>query len=279
MEEGPTPPKAPPPKKSRKEGKEEAEPEGKECTKVNKGRPKKEQDVTKRKPFATRITAKPLKNPAIDKARISMAIARTLPGCKCNRPISLQVSSNRFNGTVMVTVPNGSDSGQYTKYLEEIAKALNAAMPEDVLDFLPFTRVPMDVNVLIHGILLAAIPETPNKLNDMIKEYFKDFHLINVALAKFLKAKPETREDKKATSNVIRLPEADAAKVTPNVVFMVKTNESRIMWHATPTTQCTRCWKFGHPKVGCRENADLCPLCSKTHAGKDHKCHQPSCEG
>ena len=279
-EEGPTPPKAPPAKKNLKEGEKEAEPENKEWTKVNnKKRPKKEQDVTKRKLFATRTTAKPFKNPAVDEARISVAIARTLLGCKCREPTSLQVSSNRFNGTVTLTVPNGSDSGQYSKYLNEMTKALNEALPDDEPEFLPFRQVPTDVNVLIHGIPLAAIPDDPIELDNKIKEYFKDFHQVDVSSAKFLKANPESRIDKNATSIVVRVPEVDAAKVTPHVIFMGKRKESRIMWHATPTTQCTRCWKFGHPKVGCRENTDLCPICSKTHAEKDHKCHQPSCEG
>ena len=278
-EEGPTPSKAPPAKKTLKEGEKEAEPESKEWTKVNKKRPKKEQDVTKRKLFATRTTSKPFKNPAVDEARISVAIARTLLGCKCEEPTSLQVSSNRFNGTVTLTVPNGSVSGQYTKYLGEITKALNGALPDDEPEFLPFRQVPTDVDVLIHGITLAAVPEDPIELNNNIKEYFKDFHRIDVSSAKFLKANPESRIDKRATSIVVRLPEVDTAKVTPHVVFMGKRKESRVMWHATPTTQCTRCWKFGHPKIGCRENTDLCPICSKTHAEKDHKCHQPNCEG
>ena len=105
---------------------------------------------------------------------------------------------------------------------EEMTKALNEAVPGDEPDFLHFRRVPTDLNVLIHGILLGPIPKTPTELDGMIKEYFKYFHRIDVASAKFLKAKHETSEDKRATSIVVRLPEADAAKVTPNVVFMGK---------------------------------------------------------
>jgi len=161
VEEGPTPPKAPPLKKNLKEGKEEAEPEGKEWMEVNNSHPKKERDMTKRKLFATRTTARPLKNPASDEARISVGIASVLVGCKHKEPTSRQVSSNRFNGTVMITVSNRSNSEQYTKYLNWVTEALNKAIPRYKLDFQPFRRVPTDVNVLIDGIVLAVMAEDP----------------------------------------------------------------------------------------------------------------------
>jgi len=72
----------------------------------------------KRKPFATRTRVKPLKSRATDEARISVAITRVLVSCKCKESTSLQVSCNRFNGTITIMVSNGCDTGQYTIYLD-----------------------------------------------------------------------------------------------------------------------------------------------------------------
>ena len=36
------------------------------------------------------------------------------------------------------------------------------------------------------------------------------------------------------------------------------------MWSATPATQCTLCWQFGHPAAGCPKgpfNAQCCRIC------------------
>jgi len=71
------------------------------------------------------------------------------------------------------------------------------------LTFLSFTRVPTDVNVVIHGRHLVAILEDPVKLEAMVREHFKDFHQIDVSAAKFLEAQPEIWTDKKATSIIV----------------------------------------------------------------------------
>jgi len=53
---------------------------------LKNSRLKKEQEVTKRKLFATRSTVKPLGNMATDDTRNSTAIARIPIGCKCKEP-------------------------------------------------------------------------------------------------------------------------------------------------------------------------------------------------
>ena len=277
-EEGPTPPRPPTAKQLKGEEQGESSNQG-EWKKVEGLKRQSTATIAKRKIFATRITAKPLSNPVIDEARISMALSKVLVSCVCKAPTNLQVSSNRLNGTITITTPPGSDSGQYTRYLEKMTETLNEANPEGEPAYLPFRRVPTDVNVLVHGIPLDAIPSDPTDLDTEIKLHFKESHRIDLTSAKFLKADPASREGKKATSIMLRLPEADAIKITPQVVIMGKMKESRVMWHATPTTQCTRCWKFGHPKIGCREKVDICPICSKTHVEKEHKCYQTSCRG
>jgi len=103
---------------------------------------------------------------------------------------------------------------------------------------------------------------------------------VNVTSAKFLKEEPRSKTPgKKATSIIVKIREADAPKFEPRFRFMGKHKEAKIMWHATPTTQCTRCWEYGHPRVGCKESTDLCPVCSQKHREEDHKCRETACRG
>ena len=50
------------------------------------------------------------------------------------------------------------------------------------------------------------------------------------------------------------------------------------MWSATPATQCTLCWQFGHPAAGCPKgpsNAQCCRICGDTaHTARAHPCPQ-----
>ena len=103
---------------------------------------------------------------------------------------------------------------------------------------------------------------------------------MDVTSAKFLQTQLRVlTPDKKAWSIIVRIPEAEATKFEPKFLFLGKYKEAKIMWHATPMTQCTRCWKYGHPRIGCKESNNMCPICSKPHQEEDHKCQEAGCKG
>jgi len=104
-------------------------------------------------------------------------------------------------------------------------------------------------------------------------------HKFEITGAKFLKPKEEDRRDKKATSIIIKVPEAEVDNVTPSVLFMGKYKTSAVMWQASATTQCHKCWKFGHLIAGCKARGEICPICSKAHTQREHKCPQTACSG
>lgn len=276
-EVGPTPPKQPTTKQAKKtqEPPADNQPKGK-----IPGREKtKSTNVARRKLFATRTVAKPLADTAGDEAKISLAVATVLNGCECKAPTNLQVFSNKTNGTITLTAPPGNDSGQYAKYIDKITEALNSAIGSDEPKYLPFRRAPTDVDVIIHGVSLSAIPNNTKDLEEEVKQTFRVTHRIEVAGAKFLKPNEEDRKDKKATSIIVRIPETEVDKVTPSVLFMGKYKKSAVMWQASATTQCHKCWKFGHPIAGCKAQGEVCPICSGAHTQKEHKCHQTGCKG
>jgi len=75
--------------------------------------------------FATRSIAKPLTDPIKADAEIATALADTLIWCACSVPVNLQVNSNLVNGTITITIPAGTDAGQYMKYVEQMTESIN----------------------------------------------------------------------------------------------------------------------------------------------------------
>jgi len=230
--------------------------------------------------FATRSIAKPLTDPIKNDAEIATALAATLIGRACSAPVSLQVNSNIVNGTITITIPAGTDAGQYMRYAEKMTEALNGAVETGASNYMPFRTVPTDVNMMVQGIFYDSVPDNNTDLDARIKGQFTKANNVNVTLAKFLKEELKSKTPaKKATSILVKMPEADATKFEPRFLFMSKHKEAKIIWHATPTTQCTRCWKYGHPSVGCKESTDLCPVCFLKHREEDHKCPETACCG
>jgi len=219
-EVGPTPPKQQTTKVAKKTHEQQAINQTK--GKSDSPKPKQVANVARRKLFATRTTTKPLADPAREEARISLAVATVLTGCQCTAPTNLQVFSNKTNGTITLTAPAGTDSGQYAKYIDKITEALNGTINPDEPRYLLFRRAPTDVNVIIHRVSLTAIPNNDKDLEEEVKKAFNVTHKFEIAEAKFLKPKEEDRRDKKATSIIIRVPEAEVDNVTPSVLFMRK---------------------------------------------------------
>jgi len=276
---GPTPPEKPMAKVAKGGEKKEVkdEPQGWKIAGPPKPRGAK---ATKRKMFATRMTAKPLADPAKEEAKIALSLADTLTRCECKSPVNMQVASNKVNGTITITTPPGTESAQYNKYFDKMTEALNGTLGEGEPKYMQFRRVPTDVSLMVHGIFYDTVPDNNVELDILIREQLMTAHKINLTSAKFLREEPRTKTpDKKATSIIIRLGEGDALKLEPCFLLMGKYKDARIMWHATPTTQCTRCWKYGHPRVGCKETLDICPVCSKNHREEDHRCQQTACNG
>jgi len=173
--------------------------------------------AAKRKLFATRTTVEPLGNPANDEANIAMVLLSMLTDCKCNVHVNLQVTSNKVNGTITITTPRGTDSGQYIRYLEKLTEALNGTVGEDKPQFLPFRRVPTDVSLMVYGILYDSVPDNNADLDTAVKEQFMKLYKVNVTLAKFLKEEPQSKTLKeRATSIIVRVWEAEATKFNPS---------------------------------------------------------------
>lgn len=145
------------------------------------------------------------------------------------------------------------------------AETLDDLLGEDDTKYLTIRKVPTDVSLIIHGIYYQTVPDKYTGLNEVVNEQFATAYKVKVTSAKFLKTEPKTTTPvKKATSIIVHISEEEAKRFEPRFLFLGKYKEAKVMWHATPTTHCTRCWKYGHPRVGCKETSDTCPVCYRS---------------
>ena len=75
------------------------------------------------------------------------------------------------------------------------------------------------MDVIIHGVSLAGIPNNPKDWEESFRKTFCVTHRLEIAGAKFLKPNEDNRKDKKTTSIIVRIPEAEIDKVTPSVLL------------------------------------------------------------
>ncbi|KAG0636407.1 hypothetical protein HOY80DRAFT_1054642 [Tuber brumale] len=167
-EEGPTLLKAPNTKQAK--GNHNGEVIDKaEWKKVEGQKPQNTMNVAKRKFFTIRVMLKQLTNATADEAKILVALSKTLTGYMAKR--------------------------QYW-YFDKNTDMVNEFMTAGEPAFLLFRRVMTDINILINGILLEAIPTDHAELDTKIKQYFKESYKINQTSAKFFKADPKSQEGK-----------------------------------------------------------------------------------
>jgi len=115
-------------------------------------------------------------------------------------------------------------------------------------------------------------PDNNADLDTKIKMEFMKAYEVNLTMDKFLQEEPKNKTpEKKASCIIVKILEKDPPQFEPRFLFMGNHKEAQIMWHPTPITQYPRCWKYGHPRVGCKETTHPCPVCSQRYRDADHK--------
>jgi hypothetical protein len=281
-EEGPTPPKNTKNKQSKPEGQtgkavpateEKPKPTGKE----NEKPPTPAILTARRRLFATRTVIAPVPEAKKLEPNVSIAIAKRLRECGCTAPVNLQVQFNQNNGTLSLTTAQGTGAAEYTKFLTPITEAVNGCLPDEEPKYNTFRRAPTDCQVVIHGVALMAITNDQESMAKVMSDTLEATHKIKVNGARFLQKSAEVRASKLGTSIVLSVPAEDAPKITPTILLHGRYRTSAVMWQATPATQCRKCYKYGHPEEGCKEQKQKCPICSENHNFKEHKCKSTTC--
>ena len=179
-----------------------------------------------------------------------------------------EVSFGKDDNLVMRTRDDCKGSEVLT-YIEPVMKAIHT------LDNTAATIQTTESwsKIAIHGIPTEAYgdnEEGMTHLRDEIMRYNSGVHLLN--LPRFM-VRPEGREGKEATSFVLSFTsEYDANKAIKNGISVYGiVRKCTKFYTASPSTQCTVCWQFGHAWQRCRA-PPICRVCSENHSTRDHHC-------
>ena len=113
-----------------------------------------------------------------------------------------------------------------------------------------FRPAPASGSLLINRVPVSALPSDPALLQKTIADAV---HLATgIAIGSARTLLPWDRITKLTTSLVIQVPPTDVPLLVKNGILLFnRIRPVRAMWSATPATQCTLCWQFGHPAAGC----------------------------
>lgn len=155
---------------------------------------------------------------------------------------------------------------------------LNTKVATPQNPFLTFCPAPSDIDIAIHNVPLFALPDK-DTLNKDFPEVFCLASGVTPIATRFLNKDDTSRNAKAASSIVVTVSAADAPTIGQSINLYSKSRRCAVMWSASPTTQCQRCWKFGHSAKGCREFWETCPICAKDHSRNAHHCVIYTCPG
>ena len=202
-------------------------------------------------------------------------LANLLLEKKLPREAAIFMASINDNGTVSITAPRGYAASYYAPYYDLLAKATQQHINPENNAYEAFRPAPTSDSLLINRVPVSALPSDPALLQKAIADAVHLSTGIAVSGARTLL--PWDKITKLTTSLVIQVPPIDAPTlIKKGILLFNRVRPVRAMWSATPATQCTLCWRFGHPAAGCpKVHPQCCRICGDSaHTARNHPCHQ-----
>jgi len=172
---------------------------------------------------------------------------------------------------------NHTPASAYTLYFTPLTTRLNKAILVNKSQWDLFKPAPNETKLVIHCIPLDFLPSDDDQLFPSLHESIRNARGGSILSARYLNPDPETREQKKATSVVVTVGPPDAYAILPSVNLFSRNWRVEQMFSSSKSSQCKKCWKFGHIPNRCPSSLPVCPYCSLTHTIADHCCPNPSC--
>ncbi|KAH0605299.1 uncharacterized protein H6S33_005281 [Morchella sextelata] len=234
--------------------------------------------ASQRRFFATRSSPTPVNAAEQVAAELSVEFGRLLARSKQVAPVTALTVSISARGTITVLPPPTVPSTTYTHWFEAMTAVVNNKIGTPENPYSTFRPAPTDVDIAIYSIPLFAVPDKET-LDNTFPEAFSLASGITPIATRFLNKDDASRNAKATSTVVVTVSSTDAASIGDSIRLFSKPRRYVPMWSASPTTQCKRCWKFGHALKGCRELFVKCPICTKDHDRRGHRCVIYTCPG
>ena len=203
-------------------------------------------------------------------------MAAVLKEANCSLPLSLTASVNR-NGAVTLTANPHTPSSAYSPFLDAMTKKLNQTFPGGDNPFQVFREAPTSVELLIHNLPLSILPHEPTDLFPSLLESISTAIDVPIFGARFLWSDPVKRAEKRTTSVVVAIDPLHVSRFGESIRLFSRACTVAPAYSASKSTQCRKCWRFGHSAPLCKEEAQACPICTLLHHRSAHRCANQSC--
>jgi len=203
-------------------------------------------------------------------------MAAVLKEANCSVPLSLTASVNR-NGAVTLTANPYTPSSAYSPFFDAMTKKLNQSFPVGDNPFKVFREAPTSVELLIHNLPLSILPHEPTDLFPSLLESISNAIDVPIFGARFLQSDPVKRAESRRTSVVVAVDPLHVSRFGESIQPFSRARMVTPAYSASKSTQCRKCWRFGHSAPLCKEEAQACPICTLLHHRSAHRCANQSC--
>jgi len=221
--------------------------------------------------FAPR-TSPTLPNDAfIMTATLPDIMATVLKEANCSLPLSLPASVN-CNGAVTLTANPYIPCSAYCPAFHARTKKLNSSFPVGDNPFQVFREAPTSVELLIHNLPLCILPHEPTHLFPSLLESIGNAIDVPIFVARFLKSDPPKRAEKHTTLVVVAVDPLHVSWFGESIRPFSGARPVTPAYSASKSTQCRKCWRFGHSAPLCKEVAQSCPIGTLLHYRSAYRC-------
>jgi len=158
-----------------------------------------------------------------------------------------------------------------------MTKKLNQSFPVWDNPFQVFREAPTSVELLIHNLPLSILLNEPTDLFPSLLESISNAIDVPIFGARFLQSDPVKRAEKCTTSVVVAVDPLHVSWFGQSLRLFSRASTVAPAYSASKSTQCRKCWRFGHCPPLCKEEAQACPICTLLHHRSAHRCANQSC--
>ena len=212
--------------------------------------------ATQRRSFAPGTSPTLPNDSFIMTATLSNIMAAVLKEANCSLPLSLTASVNR-NGAVTLTANPYTPSSAYSPFFDAMTKKLNQSFPVGDNPFQVFREAPTSVELLIHNLPLCILPHEPTDIFPSLLESISNAIDVPICGARFLQSDPAKRAEKGTTSVVVAVDPLHVSRFGQSIRPFSRARAVAPAYSASKSTQCRKCWRFGHSAPLCKEEAKL----------------------
>ncbi|KAH8144471.1 uncharacterized protein LAJ45_11536 [Morchella importuna] len=155
---------------------------------------------------------------------------------------------------------------------------LNNKLTTPEKPFSTFGPASTDVDIGIQSVTLFVI-QNKETLDNAFPEVFNLTSGITPITTRFFNEDVTSQNFKPKSTVVVTVSSTDAVSIGDTIRFYSRPHWCVTIWSASPPTQCKKHWKFGHATQGCCESFETCPICTKQHDCRRHRCVKGTCPG